>query len=172
MLNRFSRQAYNTSISTRYACAYQPAIILPTFNPQNEVIPLSNYAIDCSKFDMKNDPENYPDLCGMIKDQFKDLGLVLLTNTGLAKDKKSIEKWSKVPLGNTWKYEGGANERNYLDDDSSLYDVGAPGNMDMHYHHEMTQVRLSTEALAFSMVEGIGLRGGCWLSDSLKVTED
>ena len=112
-----------------------------------------------------------------MKIQFKNLGLVLLTNTGLAKNKSMIEAWSKVPLGNTWKYEGGANERNYLKNDdeeeeSGLYDVGAPGNMHMHYHHEMTQVRLSTEALVFSMVEGIGKRGGCWLSDSLKVTED
>ena len=43
--------------------------------------------------------------------------------------------------------------------------------MFMHYHHEMTQVRLSTESLAFSMVEGIGgQRGSSWLSDSIAVT--
>ena len=48
----------------------------------------------------------------MVK-QFREVGLVLLTNTQLKGKKGLIEQWSKVPMGGTWKYEGGANERNY-----------------------------------------------------------
>jgi len=156
---------------------YQPSPIMPTFDAKNQVIDPKSYVIDCGNYNMLEQPETHPDLCEKMKQQFKNKGLVLLTNTGLANNKSMIEVWSKIPLGNTWKYEGGANERNYLkeegtEEESGLYDVGAPGNMHMNYHHEMTQVRLSTEALVFSMVEGIGRRGGCWLSDSLKVTQD
>ena len=87
----------------------QPSPIIPTFDPKNQVVNPKSYVIDCKKYNMLEQPEFYPDLCEKMKQQFKKSGLVLLINTGLANNKSMIEVWSKVPLGETGNYEGGAN---------------------------------------------------------------
>ena len=103
---------------------YQPSPIMPTFDAKNQVLDPRSYVIDCGNYNMLEQPEAHPDLCKKMKQQFKNSGLVLLTNTGLAKNKSMIEVWSKVPLGNTWKYEGGANERNYLKEEGTEEESG------------------------------------------------
>ena len=102
----------------------QPSPILPTFDAKNQVLDPKSYVIDCGKYNMFKDPEFHPDLCEKIKQQFKQSGLVLLTNTGLANNKSMIGVWAKVPLGQTGKYEGGANERNYLKDENTEEESG------------------------------------------------
>lgn len=74
-------------------------------------------------------------------------------------------------------YEGGANDRQNLDEKSNLLDVGAPGHLELHYHHEMAQTGFSCESLAFSAIDLQNLRvdlgqGQSWLSDGVMVTDE
>ena len=115
---------------------YQPSPIMPTFDAQNQVIDPKSYVIDCGNYNMLEQPETHPDLCEKMKQQFKNKGLVLLTNTGLANNKSMIEVWSKIPLGNTWKYEGGANERNYLKEEGTEEESGLYSGVLEHEMHK------------------------------------
>jgi hypothetical protein len=134
----------------------------PAIDPQNN-------EIDCSSFAMnENDLEPGSDLARFMRQTFDNVGLVHLTNTGLT-DLAQMRLFAKIVLESEMEYRAGANPRSALV--PSVYDVGAPLQAWLHYHHEMAYVRTSTTALGFLCQRELPDRGATYLSDNVAATE-
>ena len=53
----------------------------------------------------------------------------------------------------------------------SVYEVGAPLEAWLHYHHEMAYVGTSTSAIAFTCRAALPGRGATFVSDNVRATE-
>jgi hypothetical protein len=78
-------------------------------------------------------------------------------------------------MGGEMRYEGGANSRKRIA--KGVYDVGAPADAYLHYHHEMSYVTESVLSLGFLAKKALvpkddePYRGATFISDQTKVTE-
>ncbi len=102
------------------------------------------------------------------------VGLVHVINTGLDKlaDMRLI---ATQVMKQVRKYEGGANPRKAIE--KNVYEVGAPLEAWLHYHHEMAYIGSSTKMLSF-MAHKMPAEGGftfvsdnCAATDALLATE-
>merc|ERR550537_629356 len=116
-----------------------------------------------------------PELSNRIVTQFNEKGLVWLRNTGLD-NVSTMKDWAKIPMDSDMSYEGGANMRDEIA--PNVYDVGAPKEAWLHYHHEMAYVNQSVSILAFCAIHALPSeptnteRGAMFISDNLAVTKD
>ena len=100
---------------------------------------------------------------------FNDVGLVHITNTGLA-DLDSMKGIASHVIKKQRRYEGGANPRKALR--ANVFEVGAPLEAWLHYHHEMAYIGSSTKMLGF-LVHKMPKKGGyTFVSDNVRATED
>ena len=99
---------------------------------------------------------------------FDNIGLVYLTNTGLT-DLADMRRAAKLVMENEMRYEAGANPRNSLE--PNVYEVGAPLQAWLHYHHEMAYVRTSTTMLAFLAKHSVSGKGQTFVSDNVRATD-
>ena len=67
------------------------------------------------------------------------------------------------------RYKGGANPRDNLT--KSVYEVGAPLEAWLHYHHEMAYVGNSTRMLGFLAHQVVPGRGDTYVSDNVRATD-
>lgn len=83
-----------------------------------------------------------------ILEKYKAVGLVHVHNTGLT-DMADQRELARILMGNETEYEGGANPRGRNSDLGNVYDIGAPIEAALAYHHEMTYKSHSVESLGF-----------------------
>jgi hypothetical protein len=103
-----------------------------------------------------------------IQEKYKDVGVIHIKNTGLT-DMKDQRLLAKLVMGEETEYEGGANPRDRTEGLANVYDIGAPLQADLHYHHEMTYKSYSTESLGFLCKHAVTTRPGVgwtFVSDS------
>ena len=99
-----------------------------------------------------------------------DVGLVYITNTGLT-DMADQRALSSIIMGTESEYEGGANSRNRNSELANVYDIGAPIEAALAYHHEMTYKSHSIETLGFLCKHAVNRDdvGWSYVSDSVKL---
>ena len=127
------------------------------------------FSIDCSEYAMDEamlTPGS--ELSDRMNALVKDVGLVYLTNTGLT-ELADMRRAAKLVLENEMRYEAGANPRDKLE--ANVYEVGAPLQAWLHYHHEMAYVGTSTTMLGFLARHAIGDRGPTFVSDNIRATD-
>lgn len=83
-----------------------------------------------------------------IVEKYNDVGLIHVQNTGLT-DMADQRSLARIAMGDETEYEGGANPRGRTGELANVYDIGAPLQADLHYHHEMTYKSHSVESLGF-----------------------
>ena len=98
-----------------------------------------------------------------------DVGLVYITNTGLT-DMADQRALSRIIMGTESEYEGGANSRNRNSELANVYDIGAPIEAALAYHHEMTYKSHSIETLGFLCKHAVNRDdvGWSYVSDSVQ----
>jgi Taurine catabolism dioxygenase TauD, TfdA family len=78
---------------------------------------------------------------------------------------------AQIVMGEQTDYEGGANPRDRLSDLGNVYDIGAPLQAHLHYHHEMTYKSHSVESIGFLCKHAVTQRPGVgwsYVSDSVQ----
>ncbi len=113
-----------------------------------------------------------------IRETFARVGLVHVVDTGLARDGvgdlDAMRELARTVIGPIGRYDGGANPRDHIA--PNVYEVGAPLEASLQYHHEMAYVGHSHEAIAFLAQHAIDdptdpLRGATFVSDSIAATD-
>ena len=122
-----------------------PGVIEPRWWTGEPALAPESFTIDCSELRMDDlSPDGELAVC--MNRMFDEIGLVYLTNTGLA-DLQDMRQVARLVIENEMRYEGGANPRDDLE--PNVYEVGAPLTARLHYHHEMAYVGTSTRMLGF-----------------------
>ena len=144
-------------------------IIEPRWWTGKPPLAIDAFTIDCANYSMDEamlTPGS--ELSDRMNTLFEDVGLVYLTNTGFS-EFADMRRAAKLILGDEMRYEAGANPRDHLE--PNVYEVGAPLQAWLHYHHEMAYVGTSTTMLAFLAKYAIGDRGPTFVSDNLRATD-
>jgi len=81
-----------------------------------------------------------------------------------------MKTYANVVIKEQMKYEGGANPREGIV--TNVYEVGAPSDAWLHYHHEMAYNQHSMKNLAFCSVKAPWGKGDTYLSENMSVTEE
>ncbi len=136
----------------------------------SDVIDPSLYTIDGKAFRTSEAPLHpSSELSRVMQETFDSVGLVHVVNTGLT-ELEEMRSIAVQLVKKQRKYEGGANPRKALG--ANVFEVGAPLEAWLHYHHEMAYIGSSTQMLAF-LVHKMPSEGGyTFVSDNVKATED
>ena len=127
------------------------------------------YTIDCAGLGLaKRGPDPDGTLGERMNTLFDEVGLVYLVNTGLT-DLAAMRDVARLVVDREMHYQGGANPRDFLE--ANVYEVGAPLQAWLHYHHEMAYIGHSTRMLAFLCKSAVEGRGYTYVSDNLRATE-
>lgn len=146
-----------------------PGVIEPRWWTGTPALPPDSFTIDCSGYTMGSEdlrPES--DLAVQTNEVFDRIGLVYLVNTGLS-DLQTMRGFAKLVIENEMRYEGGANPRDDLE--ANIYEVGAPLQAWLHYHHEMAYVGSSTKLLGFLCNKAVRDKGFTFVSDNIQATD-
>jgi hypothetical protein len=129
----------------------------------------STFTIDCAGYRM-DAADRSPDseLGQRMLRTFDDVGLVHLVNTRLT-DLADMREFAKIVVDAEMDYVGGANPRDRIE--PNIYEVGAPLQAWLHYHHEMAYVGTSTRVLSFLAKDALPGRGATFVSDSIAATD-
>jgi len=151
--------------------------IVPKMWTGTAPIPEDAYVIDVTNEHMMDGPEGNPALAAKMLKQFEDVGLVLMRGQPNLADRLDVmREWAKVCMPNLVKYEGGANTRHGKIE--NVYEVGAPTNAFLHYHHEMAYINDTIKCLGFCATDVLEpkpddpLRGASYVSCNLRATDD
>jgi len=108
-------------------------------------------------------------LAAEMRAKFASTGLIHVTNTGLT-DMNDQRALARIIMGDESEYEGGANPRGRVQELGSVYDIGAPLEASLAYHHEMTYKSHSVETLGFLCKHAVnrGEVGWSFVSDSVQ----
>jgi len=146
-----------------------PDIIEPRWWTGEPALAPAAFTIDCSAYRMDvADLSPGSDLAVRMNSLFDDIGLVYLTNTRLS-DLQRMRRAARLVMENEMRYEGGANPRDSLE--PNVYEVGAPLQAWLHYHHEMAYVGTSTSMLGFLARRTVSDKGQTFVSDNLQATD-
>ena len=146
-----------------------PGVIEPGWWTGTPALPAESFTIDCSGYAMDaGDLDRNGELARRMNTMFDETGLVYLVNTRLT-DLPSMREFSKLVIEHEMRYKGGANPRDKLA--KSVYEVGAPLEAWLHYHHEMAYISRSTTMLGFLCNKALPDRGYTFVSDSLRATD-
>jgi hypothetical protein len=94
-----------------------------------------------------------------MRGKYADTGLIHVQNTGLT-DMNNQRLLAQIIMGDETEYEGGANPRGRAADLGNVYDIGAPLEAHLHYHHEMMYKSHSVESLGFLCKHAVTERQG------------
>jgi hypothetical protein len=146
-----------------------PDIIEPRWWTGTPALPPESFTIDCSDFAMDEaDLERDSELARRMNQLFDDIGVIYLVNTRL-RDLQTMRRFAKLVVENEMRYKGGANPRSDLE--PNVYEVGAPLQAWLHYHHEMAYVSHSTRMLGFLCHKSVCNKGFTYVSDNIRATE-
>ena len=128
------------------------------------------FVIDGNEYRMPGRPLVPSDeLSERMRQTFHDVGLVHVVNTGLDDLESMRLIGTQVPTIQR-KYEGGANPRKNLQ--ANVFEVGAPLEAWLHYHHEMAYIGSSTKMIGFLAHKVPSEGGATFVSDNVQVTDD
>jgi hypothetical protein len=146
-----------------------PGVIEPCWWTGTPAMPTDSFTIDCSDYAMDAaDLDRNGELAERMNALFDELGLVHLINTRLT-ELPAMRDFAKLVIDDEMRYEGGANPRDDLA--PNVYEVGAPLDAWLHYHHEMAYVSHSTRMLGFLCRRALADRGYTFVSDNLRATD-
>ena len=142
----------------------------PTWWTGTPAIDPTLFVIDGGEYREGDNPlEPSTALADRMRKTFYDVGLVHVVNTGLD-DLESMRLVASQVLVKQRKYEGGANPRKSLQ--GNVFEVGAPLQAWLHYHHEMAYIGSSTKMIGF-LAHKIPSNGGAtFVSDNVQATAD
>jgi alpha-ketoglutarate-dependent taurine dioxygenase len=140
--------------------------IVPAFRKGEDAVPLDSFSIDCRPY--KPGTWSEAELIDRMKATFDKHGVVRLTQTGLT-DPADMAKYARTVVPKQMKYEGGANPREGII--QNVFEVGAPNDAWLHYHHEMAYNQHSMKNLAFCSIKATPGKGDTYLSENLMVTD-
>jgi hypothetical protein len=104
-----------------------------------------------------------------MQEKYQVSGLVHVHNTGLTNmaDQREL---ARILMGTETEYEGGANPRGRDTDLGNVYDIGAPLQAALAYHHEMTYKSHSVESWGFLCKHAVQRDDAGWsfVSDSVQ----
>lgn len=144
-------------------------IIEPRWWTGRSALPADRFTIDCDSRPMdERDARPDSELAFRMRETFDAIGLVRLVNTGLD-SLESMRRFAKLVVDSEMDYTGGANPRGKLS--PNVYEVGAPLEAWLHYHHEMAYIGHSTRMLAFMCVAASKSKGPTFVSDNVKASE-
>ncbi len=98
---------------------------------------------------------------------FKNNGIIYIKDSNL--DNKQTNELINNFIYNPMKYKGGANNRNKYE--QNFYDVGAPVESTIHYHHEMTYINKPPSMIAFTSLNNVNNDYTCVSSQELITKE-
>ena len=146
-----------------------PGVIEPQWWTGQPATDPALFTIDCSDYAMgPADLAPNSELSQRMNKVFDEVGLVLLVNTGMD-DLQLMRKAAQLVIKQEITYKGGANPRGNLQ--PNVYEVGAPLDAWLHYHHEMAYVGTSTKMLGFLCHRAVEGAGYTYVSDNLKATD-
>jgi alpha-ketoglutarate-dependent taurine dioxygenase len=144
-------------------------VIEPRWWTGTPALPPESFTIDCVDYAMDDaDLRRDGELATRMNRLFDDIGVVYLVNTRLA-DLQTMRRFAKLVVENEMRYKGGANPRNDLEE--NVYEVGAPLQAWLHYHHEMAYVSHSTRMLGFLCHKSVNDKGFTYVSDNVRATD-
>ena len=146
-----------------------PGVIEPRWWTGTPALPPASFTIDCSEYAM-GEADLAPDgeLARRMNRVFGEIGLVYLVNTGLT-GLQAMRRFAKLVIDREMPYKGGANPRDLLQ--PNVYEVGAPLQAWLHYHHEMAYIGHSPRMLGFLCHRAIPGRGFTFVADNLQATD-
>ena len=146
-----------------------PNLIEPRWWTGTSAMHPARFTVDCSDFAMDEaDLSPGSELAERMNETFNAVGLVYLVNTRLS-DLQKMRLAAKLVVENEMHYEAGANPRDRIE--PNVYEVGAPLQAWLHYHHEMAYVGSSTKMLGFMARTAVSGKGATFVSDNLQATE-
>ena len=146
-----------------------PGAIEPRWWTGTPALPPESFTIDCADYAMgEMDLDEDSELARRMNRMFDDVGLVYLVNTRLT-DLQDMRRFAKLVVDKEMRYKGGATPRDSIE--PNVYEVGAPLEAWLHYHHEMAYVSHSTRMLGFLCHKAIRDRGYTFVSDNLQATD-
>ena len=187
LVARCQHSVRRTAIAPQQLARCFSASIQPRFWTGTNAVPIEEFTIDCRDYELPNswfvrgfqasksyhtqlDPDSPPEeLSERMLQIYKEKGVVRLINTGLT-DIADMQRYAKIALQKQMIYEAGANRRDAII--QNVFDVGAPGEAWLHYHHEMAYVSHSTKNISFCCAAAAKDKGDTFLSESLIVTEE
>ena len=147
----------------------RPGVIEPRWWTGEPHLDASTYVLDAADFgDDAAHPSPNSDLAAAMRSRFHDVGLVHVVNTGLT-EHSDMRALAKLVVDAEMDYRAGANPREALE--PNVYEVGAPLQAWLHYHHEMAYVAKSTTLVSFLCKRELPGRGATFVSDNLRATE-
>ncbi|MGI9223982.1 MAG: TauD/TfdA family dioxygenase [Woeseiaceae bacterium] len=146
-----------------------PDVIEPRWWTGTPALPPESFTIDCSEYSMgDSDFDRHGELATRMNELFDEIGVVYLVNTRLT-DLQTMRRFAKLVVENEMRYKGGANPRSDLEE--NVYEVGAPLQAWLHYHHEMAYVSHSTRMLGFLSHKSVRDQGYTYISDNVQATD-
>lgn len=140
--------------------------IIPAFRKGEDKVPVEMFSIDCRPY--KPGTWGEMELFDRMQTTYDQYGVVRLTNTGL-KDPGAMRRYARAVVNKQMAYEGGANPREGII--QNVFEVGAPNDAWLHYHHEMAYNQHSMKNLAFCSIKATQGKGDTYLSENLSVTD-
>jgi len=150
--------------------SFSQNIVIPQWFKKENVIDPEKYIVDAGGSVSHEDLHPSSNLSQEMKSKYEDVGLVHVVNTGIQNDLALQRDIARIIMTEETVYEGGANPRNKVE--ANVYDVGAPLEAWLHYHHEMTYKEHSCKNLAFLCKHAVESRDGVgwsFVSDSVQV---
>jgi alpha-ketoglutarate-dependent taurine dioxygenase len=146
-----------------------PGVIEPRWWTGEPALPFESFTIDCADYAMdESDLDPGGPLATRMNRLFDEIGLVYLVNTRLT-DLQVMREFGKLVIDKEMRYKGGANPRDDLE--ANVYEVGAPLQAWLHYHHEMAYVSHSTRMLGFLCKSAVPHKGQTYVSDNVRATD-
>ncbi len=146
-----------------------PGVIEPRWWTGRPHLDASTYVIDAAEFGTDaTDPTPNTDLAAAMRATYHDVGLVHVVNTGLT-EHADMRALAKLVVDDEMAYRAGANPRDALE--PNVYEIGAPLQAWLHYHHEMAYVSKSTTLVSFLCKRELPGRGATFVSDNLRATD-
>jgi len=150
--------------------------IVPVFWREKEVVAPQKYIIDTTNENMMDGPKGNHQLARRMRKVFDEVGLVLLRgNREMGNNLEAMKLWAEFIFPSLSQYEAGANARKGII--PNVYEIGAPKEAWLHFHHEMAYVNESVNGIAFCCREAIEdpqdpLRGATFVSENFGATDD
>ncbi|MDX2378489.1 MAG: TauD/TfdA family dioxygenase [Acidimicrobiia bacterium] len=129
----------------------------------------SRFTIDAADHRMNDGrPDLQGDLPLRMREVFADVGVVHVVNTGLT-EHSDMRALAATVIDAEMSYAGGANPRERIE--PNVYEVGAPLEARLHYHHEMAYLAKSTRLLGFLAKSVVPGGGQTYVSDNIAATD-
>jgi len=153
----------------RSALRHGQEVVIPRWWSGRFVIEPTRFIVNLGGKVSKEDLVSSSALGQEIQGKFEATGVVHIQNTGLT-DMADQRALARIIMGQETEYEGGANPRGRTEGLGNVYDIGAPLEAALHYHHEMTYKSHSVSSLGFLCKHAVnrGQEGWSFVSDSVQ----